>query len=91
MEFDWAFYEENWEVSKKQIEEVFEDPFNLRLMPDSQRFSGQSRFFCLGQDTAGNYLMVVYTTNGKIMRIISARKMTLEESTFYAQKMHRNL
>jgi uncharacterized DUF497 family protein len=91
MEFDWVFYDDNWSVKKKQIEEVFEDPFNLRLMPDTSRFSGQSRFICLGQDSQGNYLTIVYTTNGKSTRVIAARKMSMEECGFYAQRLHRNL
>jgi len=91
MEFDWTHFDSGCGASQKQIEEVFEDPFNLRLMPDSARFVGLSRFFCLGQDNDGNYLMVVYVANGKSVRVITARKMSMEESGFYAQKLHRSL
>ncbi len=91
MEFDWTNYDSSWQVTQKEIEEVFEDPFNLRLMPDTIRFAGQSRYICMGQDSKGTYLMIVYTTNGKLTRIISARQMTIEECGFYTQKLHRNL
>lgn len=91
MEFDWTNYDPSWGVTQKEIEEVFEDPFSLRLMPDTNRFSAQSRFICLGQDSNGTYFMVVYAANGKSMRVIAARRMSIEECGFYAQKLHRNL
>ena len=49
MEFDWnnAPFEFG-SLTHQEIEESFEDPFAVRLMPDSPRFAVQARFFADG-------------------------------------------
>lgn len=91
MEFDWSNFDPSWGTTQKEIEEVFEDPFNLRLMPESNGYSGQSRFFCLGQDRNGSYLTIIYAANGRTIKVIAARRMSLEECGFYTQRLHRSL
>jgi hypothetical protein len=54
MEFDWnnpPF--ELGSLTQREIEESFEDPFAVRLMPDSPRFGVQARFFNLGMSAGG--------------------------------------
>ena len=49
MEFDWNNlpFELDGSISIPAIEESFEDPFAIRLLPDSTRFGVQARFFNL--------------------------------------------
>ena len=55
MEFDWNNppFNLNSSLSLKGIEESFEDPFAVRLLPDSRRFAVQARFFNLGMSASG--------------------------------------
>jgi uncharacterized DUF497 family protein len=88
MEFDWnnqRFEPEN-PLSQRQIEESFEDPFAVKLLPDTPRFSVQARFFNLGLSVTGNGVFSVYRTNGKTTRVIFARPFTPEEKFFYQKK-----
>ena len=93
MEFDWNNPPFNLDVSltQKEIEESFEDPFAVRLLPDTPRFSVQARFFNLGMSAGGIGIFSVYRTNGKQVRVIFARPMEPEERFFYQRKLDRNL
>ena len=50
MEFNWNNppFEMDSSLTPRDIEESFEDPFAVRLLPDTPRFSVQARFFNLG-------------------------------------------
>ena len=92
MEFDWnnpAFGLES--ISSREIEESFEDPFAVRLLPDSPRFAVQARFFNLGMSVGGTGIFSVYRTNGKQIRVIFARPFQPEERFFYQRRMEQNL
>lgn len=93
MEFDWNNQPFSLESSltQKEIEESFEDPFALRVLPDSSRFSVQARFFNLGKSTDGTGVFSVYRTNGKQIRVIYARPFDPEERFFYQRKMDQTL
>ncbi|HZQ47485.1 MAG TPA: hypothetical protein VFC07_10765 [Verrucomicrobiae bacterium] len=78
-------------LTQKEIEESFEDPFAVRLLPDTPRFSVQARFFNLGMSAGGVGIFSVYRTNGKQVRVIFARPMEPEERFFYQRKLDRNL
>jgi uncharacterized DUF497 family protein len=73
------------------VEESFEDPFAVRLMPDSSRFSVQARFFNLGRSADGTGVFSVYRTNGKQVRVICARTFSPEEQFFYQRKLDQTL
>ena len=60
-------------LTTRDIEESFEDPFAVRLLPDSPRFSVQARFFNLGRSASGTGVVSLYRTNGKTFRVIFAR------------------
>ena len=90
MEFDWTLYKQA-DLTPEQIAESFEDPFSLRLLPDANRFALENRFFSLGSSNAGKAIFSVYTSTGKIVRVIAARVMTEEESYFYERKSKENL
>jgi uncharacterized DUF497 family protein len=85
MEFDWSLYNTS-AVSVDDVAESFEDPFSLRLLPDSNRFASQNRFFSLGATNEKKGIFAVYSSTGKIVRVIMARPMTDEETFFYERK-----
>jgi hypothetical protein len=93
MDFDWNNPPFNLSSSLtiKDIEESFEDPFAVRLLPDSPRFSVQSRYFNLGMSAAGVGVWSVYRTNGKISRVLFARPFETEERLFYERKLNQTL
>lgn len=93
MEFDWNNppFELESSLSQREVEESFEDPFALRLLPDSSRFAVQARFFNLGMTAAGVGIFSVYRTNGKQIRVLYARPMEPEERFFYQRKMEQTL
>ena len=93
MEFDWTNppFDLHSSLTHQEIEESFEDPFAVRLLPDTPRFSVQARFFNLGMSAAGSGIFSVYRTNGKQVRIIHARPMEPEERFFYQRKLDQTL
>ena len=93
MEFDWNNPPFNLDSSLtlQDIEETFEDPFAIRLLPDSPRFSVQARYFNLGMSVSGTGVFSVYRTNGKQVRVIYARPFEPEERFFYQKKMDQTL
>ncbi|MEM1057796.1 MAG: BrnT family toxin [Verrucomicrobiota bacterium] len=91
MEFEWSLFsspggEEGASISHDEISESFEDPFGLRLLPDSPRFAEQSRFFSLGRTLSGKPLFAVYASTGKIIKVVTAREMTREECFLYDRR-----
>ena len=88
MEFDWTgLFPEAHGISKKEVEESFEDPFSLRIMPDTDELSGrEARYFCLGRSVSGMALFSVFWTDGKLYRIIFSRPMAPDEETFFERK-----
>lgn len=93
MEFDWDNppFEWNSSLTPREVEESFEDPFAVRLLPDSNRFAAQSRYFNLGRSAGGLGLFSVYRTNGRQIRVICARSFTPEEHFFYQKKLNQAL
>jgi uncharacterized DUF497 family protein len=93
MEFDWNNppFELDGSLSHREVEESFEDPFAIKLLPDSPRFSAQARYFNLGMSANGAGIFSVYRTNGKVFRVISARLFEPEERFFYQRKMDQML
>ena len=93
MEFDWnnSPLSPDSSLTEREVEESFEDPFALRLLPDSARFSAQARFFNLGMSAGGVGVFSVYRTNGKSIRVVLARTFEPEERFFYQRKMDQTL
>ena len=93
MDFDWNNPPFNLDASLSvgSIEESFEDPFAVRLLPDSPRFAVQARFFNLGTTTQGLGIFTVYRTNGKQARVIFARPFEAEERFLYQRKRSQTL
>ena len=93
MEFDWnnpPFSIES-SLTQREIEESFEDPFAVRLLPDSPRFAVQARFFNLGMSAGGTGVFSIYRTNGRQVRVIYARPFEADERFFYQRKVDQTL
>lgn len=93
MEFDWInpSFEVGNPLGPRDIEESFEDPFAIRLLPDTGRLNLQARYFNLGKSAAGVGVFAVYRTNGKVFRVIFARPFTEAEEYFYQRKLKLTL
>jgi hypothetical protein len=92
MEFDWNNTPfELGSLSQREVEESFEDPFTVRLMPDTPRFGVQARYFNLGMSAGGVGIYSVYRTNGRQVRVMLARPFEPEERFFYQRKMNQTL
>lgn len=93
MDFNWSNPPFNLSpsINVQDIEESFEDPFAVRLMPDSSRFSAQARYFNMGTSANGAGIFSVYHTNGKSVRVIFARPFEPEEKFLYQRKMNQAL
>ena len=86
MEFDWIDTPFELKVlPPKEIEESFEDPFSLRILPDTAHPT-EARYFNLGKTMTGRPLFTVFWTDGKTYRAILSRDMTPEEAQFYERK-----
>ena len=86
MEFDWIDTPFDLKaLPPREIEESFEDPFSLRILPDMAQPT-EARYFNLGKTMAGRPLFTVFWTDGKNYRAIFSREMTPEEAHFYERK-----
>lgn len=86
MEFDWTGDRLSAEdISNREIEESFEDPFGIRLLPEIET-SRETRYFILGRTISGRALFTVFWTDGKKYRIIFSRAMSPGEEGFYDRK-----
>lgn len=87
MEFDWIDAPFDLRATApKEIEESFEDPFSLRLLPEELGADEEARYFNLGRSIGGRGIFSVFWTDGKRYRVILARDLTAEESAFYDRK-----
>lgn len=69
-----------------EIEEVLEDPFSVRFLPDNERSDGESRYYMIGRSVADRYLFLCFSTDGKKARIYAAREMSEGEIRFYDRR-----
>jgi len=88
MEFDWTTDPADLGgTTPREIEESFEDPFSLRLLPDFETsLHPEARYFLLGRSISGKSLFNLFWTDGKRYRLILSREMTPVERGFYERK-----
>jgi uncharacterized DUF497 family protein len=74
-------------VSFEEAQSVFYDDFAVQFF-DEEHSTSEERFLLLGMGTAGRLLLVCHCERetGNIIRIISARKATKIEITFYGSE-----
>jgi uncharacterized protein len=74
-------------VSQSEAEQVF---FNspLLLLDDSRHSAGEARFHAYGRTDSNRLLHATFTmrSEGKYIRVISARDMSRKERTVYEQE-----
>ena len=68
---------QNWEC--EQI--FFNEP--LIILDDPKHSLSEKRWAAFGQTDAGQFLIIIFTKRGKLLRILSARDMNGKERTFY--------
>ena len=73
-------------VSFEEAQSVFYDEFAIQFH-DEPHSSDEDRFLMLGMSSGANLLLVCHCERdgGDVIRIISARKATKQESSFYGQ------
>ncbi len=87
MDFDWLDpIIDLKQFSPREVEESFEDPFSIRLLPDREDDSGDARYICLGRTLGNRPLFSVFWTDGKNFRVIACREMTADEAEFYDRR-----
>lgn len=89
IKFEWDFAKATANVKKhgisfEEAQSVFHDEFAVQFF-DDEHSTTEERFLLLGMSTGGRLLLVCHCEReaGDIIRIISARKATKTESTFY--------
>ena len=69
-------------VSFEEASTTFRDPLSLTVN-DPLHSSGEERLVLIGLSYKNKLLVVVHTENGDNIRIISARKATKKERSYY--------
>ncbi len=70
-------------IKPGELEEILEDPFGIRFLPDNDRNDGASRYYALGRTVTDRHLFIGFTTDGKVARVITSREMSDAERRFY--------
>jgi hypothetical protein len=87
MEFDWLDAPFDLRrTTPKEIEESFEDPFSIRLLPEGVSDDEKARYFNLGKSANDRGIFTIFWTDGKRYRSILSREMSPEELSFYERK-----
>jgi uncharacterized DUF497 family protein len=87
MDFDWIdCHFDLKKITPREVEEVFEDPFSIRLLPENDGVASEARYFNLGKTINNRFLFSVFWTDGKRYRVILCREMSDDEITFYERK-----
>ena len=63
---------------------ALEDPLALTMLdPDS---NGEVRFVSMGRDPIGRLLVTIFTPRGRLVRVISSRRVTPGERRAYGER-----
>ena len=75
-------------VSFEEAQSIFYDEFAVQFF-DDEHSGDEDRFLLLGMSTEARLLLVCHCERdtGDVIRIISARKTTKREKTFYGNEM----
>lgn len=63
---------------------VLSDPLSTTF-PDPDHSIDEQRYLTIGSSLSGRILVVAHTDRGEVVRLISARRATPSERTFYEQ------
>ena len=48
------------DIKPRELEEILEDPFGVRFLPDVERADGESRYYALGRTVSGRSLFLCF-------------------------------
>lgn len=87
MKFEWnrqksVRNERKHKIAFSEAISVFQDTLSITY-PDTDHSSEEDRFLIIGMSDSGNILVVSHTFRDDVIRIISARKATTKERSFY--------
>ena len=83
MEFDWLdVHFDLKKVTPREIEESFEDPFAIRMIPEQELTDSDVRYICLAKTVGGRPLFSVFWTDGKNCRVIYGLEIVDKELGF---------
>ncbi|OHC64884.1 MAG: hypothetical protein A2045_04600 [Rhodocyclales bacterium GWA2_65_20] len=92
IKFEWDSAKATANIKKhgvpfEEAQSVFYDEFAVQFF-DEEHSTSEERFLLLGMSTGGRLLLVCHCERkaGNIIRIISARRATKTESTFYGSE-----
>jgi len=93
MKFEWDEHKAATNVLKhgvtfKEAETVFDDPLFVDFF-DPEHSEDEPRYILVGASKAGRLLMVSYTEETDIIRIISSRELTAAERIAYEEGQNR--
>ncbi len=71
------------DIKPREIEEALEDPFAVRFLPDQDRGDGETRYYALGRTIVDRYLFLCFWSDGKNVRVVTARNLTEGERKYY--------
>lgn len=92
MDFIWTdCYFDLKKTPPREIEETFEDPFAIRLLPEGKWIESEARYICLGKTLNNKALLSIFWTDGKKFRVIACREATDKEQAFYERKLAESL
>lgn len=69
-------------IDFREAATVFKDPLSITF-PDPNHSELEQRFLTIGQSVRARILVIAHTENGDTIRIISSRKTTRREQSFY--------
>jgi len=74
-------------ISFEEARSVFYDEFAIQFYDESHSSDDEERFLMLGMSSGAHLLLVCHCERdgGGVIRIISARQATKQESSFYGQ------
>jgi len=76
-------------VSFKEGKTIFNDPF-LFTFPDDEHSTNEERFVNIGLSANGRVLILTHTERKGKIRVISCRKATMRERSFYEEGRLQN-
>lgn len=86
-EWDTGNSDQNWHQHQVRQAEAEQVLLNRPVVfaADLKHTRTEARFFTLGRTDSGRHLAIVFTTRGKLVRVISARPMSRTERRAYGQ------
>lgn len=70
-----------------ELEEVLEDPYSIRILPEVEHGEANSRYYAIGKTLRARALFLCFKANGKQIRIIAVREASAVEEAYYERNL----